>query len=1040
MRIRREKRRSNAFFLMAAAFILAIPLFHGPTAFPMITEEPGGESGRFEYVPGEVLVKFKKEVTAEEKRRFHQEADTEVISEIPEIGVQKVRSRRGESTEELIERYKQNPQVEYAEPNGIFKIQLTPDDPRFSDLWGLHNIGQTITRPDGTSFTGTLDADIDAPEAWDLQTGSLDVIVADIDTGVDYRHPDLAENIWTNPGEIPGNGVDDDANGFVDDYYGWDFGNNDNDPMDDMGHGTHTSGTVAAVGNNGVGVVGVAWTARIMAVKFMDASGNGTFEAAANAILYASRMGARVSNNSWGCQGTKTACFSGTVEDALGVAYQRGMLFVVAAGNSSMDNDSVQTHYPCASTVGNVLCVAATDYNDQLASFSNYGATSVDVGAPGVNVLSTVPTVGAPCCSDPSGYKFLNGTSMATPHVAGAAALTLAQFPTLTTDVLKSVITGSVDPLAGLAGITLTGGRLNANNALATLFSITGTPAVQQIRIGQSASFTITVHSVNSFSAPVTLNLISPEPTITGSFSNNRLTPPSNGSVSASLTITTTATTPRGAYVLRIQGTDDTGKSYQGWVALQVSGQDFSFSATPLSRTIVRGSTAPLTYIVTVTSFERYSRSVTLSMTASDPNLSGSFSPNPVTPPRDGSVNSTLTVPPTAALPTGTHTLTIQGYDGIRTRTAKVDVVVTDVDLLITALSGPRNGVTGESITISFTVKNQGTTGTGGFGMGLYLSTDVTIETTDIFLGAGMVEGLAAGASHSSTYSRMIPHVSDGTYYLGVIADYGNWISETNESNNSLTGDTISISIGPDLVMTAVSGPTSAVTGTRITITDTVKNRGTGASGYLSFFVQFCLVADPTVRTCARNYESRLVNGLEAGASSTGSTSFDIRTSLSPGTYYLLANADFDDIILESDESNNSLVGDAISITIGPDLVMTAVSGPTSAQIGSSITLLGTAKNQGIGFSEYFSVGLYLSTDATITAADTFLRWYGPFSLAPGASTSFSTTATIPSTLAAGTYYLGAIVDDMHYVVETSEENNALTGNTITITVPAKKK
>ena len=194
----------------------------------------------------------------------------------------------------------------------------TPDDPRFQETYGLDNIGQT---------GGTPDADIDAPEAWDRQTGSPDVIVADIDTGVDYNHEDLAANIWINPGEIPGNGTDDDGNGYIDDYYGWDFANNDNDPMDDHGHGTHTSGTIAAVGNNGIGVAGVSWHAKIMPVKFLGADGSGTHAAGAQAIIYAADMGAKISNNSWGCD-IGTLCFSQTIEDAIAYADVKGMLFV----------------------------------------------------------------------------------------------------------------------------------------------------------------------------------------------------------------------------------------------------------------------------------------------------------------------------------------------------------------------------------------------------------------------------------------------------------------------------------------------------------------------------------------------------------------------------------------------------------------------------------------------------------------------------------------------------------------------------------------
>ncbi|MDO8413850.1 MAG: S8 family peptidase, partial [Gallionellaceae bacterium] len=291
---------------------------------------------------------------------------------------------------------------------------------------------------------------------------------------------------------------DDDANGYVDDVYGWDFANNDNDPMDDFGHGTHTAGTIAAVGNNGIGVVGVSWQARVMSLKFMGANGSGTLEAAAQAVLYAARMGARVSSNSWGCLGK--ACFSQTLLDAINEANQQGMLFVAAAGNDNNDNDRTPT-YPCNYDAPNVLCVAASDYNDQRATFytlpyiytwaSNYGAVNVDLAAPGLNILSTVPSGTCPLCSA-SGYLYLSGTSMATPHVAGAAALAITKYSALAADQIKSLLIGSVDALSSLSGITVTGGRLNVNTALHENIVVSASPVSMTAAAGQSMSTTIT--------------------------------------------------------------------------------------------------------------------------------------------------------------------------------------------------------------------------------------------------------------------------------------------------------------------------------------------------------------------------------------------------------------------------------------------------------------------------------------------------------------------------------------------------------------------
>lgn len=326
------------------------------------------------------------------------------------------------------------------------KAQILPNDPRFGDLWGMHNTGQ---------LGGVVDADIDAPEAWDLTTGSPSVIVADIDSGVDYTHPDLAANIWVNAGEIPGNGIDDDGNGYIDDIHGYDWVNLDGDPMDDNNHGTHTTGTIAAVGNNGVGVAGVAWQTQIMALKFLNAQGSGPISDAILAIEYSIMMGATISNNSWGC----TNCgFNG---DALWTAIQAfglsGGLFIAAAGNGFNDNDGVIKHYPSSYDLDNIIAVAASDRFDQKASFSNWGLTTVDLAAPGVAIWST--TRG-------NTYSSFNGTSMSTPHVVGVAVLVKAQNPSLTELEIKAAIMNGVRPVAAFSGITVTGGVLNAFNAL----------------------------------------------------------------------------------------------------------------------------------------------------------------------------------------------------------------------------------------------------------------------------------------------------------------------------------------------------------------------------------------------------------------------------------------------------------------------------------------------------------------------------------------------------------------------------------------------
>jgi subtilisin family serine protease len=326
--------------------------------------------------------------------------------------------------------------VQYAEPDYlVFPTTTVPNDPRFPELWGMQN---------------TLDTDIDAPEAWDRGTGNQNVVVGVIDTGIDYNHQDLAGNIWWNPGETPDNGIDDDGNGYVDDVHGWNFVGAGGDPMDDHYHGTHVSGTIGALGDNNVGVAGVAWNVRIAALKFLDASGRGYTSDAIEAVDYATDQAFTLTSNSWGGGG-----FSQGLKDAIDRAHAAGILFMAAAGNDyGRDNDQVP-QYPSGFDCPNIIAVTATDQNDGLAYFANYGVTTVDVAAPGVDILSTIPG---------DSYTELSGTSMATPHVAGAAALIMAADPTMDHMAVRRSIFNSVDSIPAMAGRISTGGRLNLAN------------------------------------------------------------------------------------------------------------------------------------------------------------------------------------------------------------------------------------------------------------------------------------------------------------------------------------------------------------------------------------------------------------------------------------------------------------------------------------------------------------------------------------------------------------------------------------------------
>ncbi|MEY4182801.1 MAG: hypothetical protein RLZZ217_1427 [Planctomycetota bacterium] len=335
--------------------------------------------------------------------------------------------------------------VRYAEPDWVCKATSVPNDPSFGNLWGMRNTGQTVN-----SDPGVAGADSRAHLAWDSFTGSSTFVVAIIDDGTNRTHPDLAANMWTNPGEIAGDGIDNEGNGYVDDTWGYDFYQRDSDPTG-TGHGTHTAGTVGAVGNNGVGVAGVMWSCKLMALRFLGPNGGVTSDAILS-VQYANGKRVRVSNNSWGGGG-----FSQALYDAINAGKAANHLFVAASGNSGINSDTSPA-YPGAYNLDNIINVAATDNNDGRASFSNYGSTTVDIGAPGVNILSTYGT---------NGYSYLNGTSMACPHVAGAVALVTAANPTLTYAQVRSRILSTARPVASLSGRCVTGGVVDIAAAIA---------------------------------------------------------------------------------------------------------------------------------------------------------------------------------------------------------------------------------------------------------------------------------------------------------------------------------------------------------------------------------------------------------------------------------------------------------------------------------------------------------------------------------------------------------------------------------------------
>ena len=393
------------------------------------------------------------------------------------------------SVDDAVERANADPRVEYAEPDYIVQASQTiPDDPYFTQMWGLSNLGCFFCPPDQPS------PNIDGPHAWDITTGSDDVVAVVLDTGVDIEHEDLAANVWVNPNEISGNGIDDDGNGFVDDVNGWSFFNRTNkvfgSATEDL-HGTHVAGSIGAVGNNGKGVTGVAWHVKLISLKFLGGlNGQGSTGNAIKGINYAidqrnRGVNVRVINASWGGPGE-----SNSLRDAITSAGNAGILFVCAAGNSGND---VAEHPDFPSSYGELptcVSVAAMNSSDNLASFSNFGHSAVGVAAPGQSIISTTPrNQFAPGGS----YSSLSGTSMATPYVTGIAVLLWSHEPSLTPAEVKQRIVATSEPIPALVSKVINSGRANAYDALTNRIAPPRSPVVLK------ADFTKKVVTLDGF-------------------------------------------------------------------------------------------------------------------------------------------------------------------------------------------------------------------------------------------------------------------------------------------------------------------------------------------------------------------------------------------------------------------------------------------------------------------------------------------------------------------------------------------------------------
>lgn len=488
-----------------------------------------------------ILVMFKPGVSKQERQNIihNQGASLRQLDEhgrdlkmryVADGRIVKVLLPKGADKDTLIKRLSVNPAVAVAEPDYPLHALATPDDPDFGQLWGLLNTGQN---------SGTAGADIKATDAWDISTGSHEVVIGVIDSGMDYNHPDLVDNRWVNPGDLPGS------------TYGYSTLNAELDPMDSDSHGTHVAGTIGATGNNGIGVVGVNWNVTLLPCQFLGPTGGST-AGAIECINYFTDLklnhgvNVKATNNSWG-----GGSYSDTLRAAIESGGDAGILFIAAAGNSGVDADSTPM-YPAAYDLDAIVSVASTDRNDQLSIFtsgaSNYGAVSVDLGAPGSAILSTVPG---------GGYASYSGTSMASPHVAGAAALLWSVNPDITPLEMKSILMDSGDSLSALEGKTVSGKRLNLANAMVDAdptpsFRLSITPRNQQITAGDSAQYTVDIGNIADWMGEVALT-VDVDPALEGvSLSADTAEP----GQSLTLDVNTSAETAWGSYQFTVTGTD----------------------------------------------------------------------------------------------------------------------------------------------------------------------------------------------------------------------------------------------------------------------------------------------------------------------------------------------------------------------------------------------------------------------------------------------------------------------------------------------------
>jgi subtilase family serine protease len=975
----------------------------------------GRQPGRFdieaigarEAVAREILVKFQEPPHPLQIGQLAADADAEGLQPVGRTGVIRVTSR-SRSAATLLAALRNRRDLAFVEPNYVVHAFSDPGDTYFPLLWGLKNIGQPVNG----GAAGTAGADIRAAAAWDLTVGSASNVVAVVDTGIDYTHSDLAPNMWSAPAPftvtIRGVQITCEAG-----THGFNAIARTCDPMDDHNHGTHVAGTIGAAGNNGAGVAGVNWVTSLMGLKFLDAAGTGNIADAIDAMdfalqtkqIFAASGGAniRVLSNSWG-----GGDFSQAFLDAINAANDDDMLFVAAAGNNGLPNDLVP-QYPASYAAPNVIAVAATTNTDTRASFSNYGVKTVHLGAPGVNILSTIRG---------GVYGFSNGTSMATPHVSGAAALTLSHCALDTAD-LKTVLVDSVDPVPALATRTISGGRLNVHKALLSCSDPPGAPtnltAIAgdgQIKLTWSAAANAATYRVKRSDAPG-----GPYTTIASSIKATQY-------INTNLTNGTTY-----YYVVSAANIlGESGDSNEASATPKLPA-DMDVSAFTVPSTAIAGSTIS----VSVTTKNA-------GIGSADPSTTRFFlSTNAVFEPTDEVLQNAQAVPALAPgtlltssitvgipsdLPAGAYYLIAKAdADDVLLESSESNNTYArgfsvGPDLVVSTISVPAAAAPGATITATYTVKNQGTVAAGASTVEFLWSTNISLDAGDPSLGATGVGALVPNGTQSGQIALQIPPgVTLGTYYIFATSDSANVVAEAKESNNETRA---SIDIGGDLEVSSLVAPAVLGIGMPFTATDTTTNAGGTTVGqsvtYFYLSPNAGLSADDTF------LGSRTVASLGAGDASTVNTTLTIPEGTPAGSYYLFAKADGPNAVTETQESNNT---DIKSAKVGPDLTVSISSVTTPVHAGATTAVKDTVTNKGGNNAGPSEVRYYFSTNTVVDAADTLLAETRAVGLlVPNGTSTATTPVTIPAGTAPGLYYMIAQADGAGSVAESSESNN----------------